>query len=1067
MRNLKRALSLLLSSTMVLGMLVMGSSAQSFTDAEDISNVEAVTIVDGLDVMNGYPDGSFKPEGIVTRAEMAVVISKMLYGPEFNPANFEGAGTFTDTPDWAEGYINLCASLDIIAGRGNGIFDPNATVTTSEAAAMFLRTLGYLQTSEEFGTDWQLAVTSKATNLGLYGDLKLSINEGLSRENVAEMAFNTLFAQRVAYDDYRGLYVKANDRNVVVTNGTEDENNTLAQNTFGLYVAEGVVTANGQTDKKLSASLKSEAQTEVMFTEDTDLNKDGKAEYEEGDTYDFEVETGLDMIGHAASVYYKMENKSPVVYAIVDDATLVSYVDYNSNTTKLAEAANDAGFKKNSILDVATKDYILNYDMDTTLAKADEDGVNWANGSSIDEDVVANGKTLVVISNSGNMNVDYVIVLDQYLDTIDQVEKDDDQTTYALKDTTDGSDMNVALTSLVEDDFVVVTDIGNQGEVKALAAATVETATITKLIGVTNASTDVTTVVADGQNYTESEVLGSKVKKDFTLFADISTIGSATLVLDQFGKLIGLASEPAAPNYAYVAQFGQRHSTTGLNTDTDVWTALVYFNDGTSGIYEIDTDRSAIMAENGGDLGNAYYKDAATANGADKASVYRDAASRLKGLYNVKVLSNGKVDIDYITTDVSSAASADGATVYTSHSSIVSNAAGLNYNSNAATGTAADDVIYQSNDTIYFFVTGAYNDYNGENTLRVNVVTGVSNVDKFTNDIDANDTTLSQANTLGVGIREAYADVVTGGKDIVTAVLVQGIRTEDDHVYYYDEGNYEIDPVDGGYSLTYILYDATTGEKTSATYDNNGKPFESVSDAKDVADVKAEGFYTIGATDLKVKTTVTDDKADLGKDTVYVVNDKAVYDEILDNLFSSDVTIGSIMNNTTFVDLTNNGLDSAKKIANIITAGDGDIYLSYVVDKNLNSKIVFVTYYDPDATEAPGGNTNNAKVDSNTLDSTDAGELTATVKLTENVSGYASFQLQYSTDNGKTWHSTGTPVQAPFSYDTATYTYTNVTSSTGGLVYRVLVNDVKGLVTSADGTAVTIIDDASNSSLCK
>lgn len=97
------------------------------------------------------------------------------------------------------------------------------------------------------------------------------------------MAFETLFAQRVAHDDYRGLYVKANDRNVVVTNGTDDEMNALAQNTFGLYIAEGVVTASGMTDEKLSESLKSAAQATLTFTEAVDLNKGGKKEYTEGD----------------------------------------------------------------------------------------------------------------------------------------------------------------------------------------------------------------------------------------------------------------------------------------------------------------------------------------------------------------------------------------------------------------------------------------------------------------------------------------------------------------------------------------------------------------------------------------------------------------------------------------------------------------------------------------------------------------------------------------------------------------------------------------------------------------
>ena len=49
--------------------------------------------------------------------------------------------------------------------------------------------------------------------------------------------------------------------------------------------------------------------------------------------YPFEYTTGLDMIGHAARVYYKMERNAPVVFAIVDRATKVEYITYNSNTT--------------------------------------------------------------------------------------------------------------------------------------------------------------------------------------------------------------------------------------------------------------------------------------------------------------------------------------------------------------------------------------------------------------------------------------------------------------------------------------------------------------------------------------------------------------------------------------------------------------------------------------------------------------------------------------------------------------------------------------------------------------
>ena len=62
MRNLKRALSLLLSSAMVLGMLVMGSSAASYTDVTSEENVEAIEVLKAVGVMTGDENGNFNPD---------------------------------------------------------------------------------------------------------------------------------------------------------------------------------------------------------------------------------------------------------------------------------------------------------------------------------------------------------------------------------------------------------------------------------------------------------------------------------------------------------------------------------------------------------------------------------------------------------------------------------------------------------------------------------------------------------------------------------------------------------------------------------------------------------------------------------------------------------------------------------------------------------------------------------------------------------------------------------------------------------------------------------------------
>ena len=70
---------------------------------------------------------------------------------------------------WAESYINYCYSLGIIAGRGNGKFDPSATVTALEAAKMLLVAVGYDPAIEGFeGADWAINVSVRADEQGIF-----------------------------------------------------------------------------------------------------------------------------------------------------------------------------------------------------------------------------------------------------------------------------------------------------------------------------------------------------------------------------------------------------------------------------------------------------------------------------------------------------------------------------------------------------------------------------------------------------------------------------------------------------------------------------------------------------------------------------------------------------------------------------------------------------------------------------------------------------------------------------------------------------------------------------------
>ena len=113
MRNLKRALSLLLSSTMVLGMLVMGSSAASYADVTSKQHEEAIEVLKTVGIMTGDENGKFNPEAKVTRNEMAVVMSNLM---AYNVKTYANTSPFTDVPEWAEPYVAACYTNGITSG---------------------------------------------------------------------------------------------------------------------------------------------------------------------------------------------------------------------------------------------------------------------------------------------------------------------------------------------------------------------------------------------------------------------------------------------------------------------------------------------------------------------------------------------------------------------------------------------------------------------------------------------------------------------------------------------------------------------------------------------------------------------------------------------------------------------------------------------------------------------------------------------------------------------------------------------------------------------------------------
>lgn len=208
MRNLKRVLSSIMAVAMLMSLVVFSTTAAetsvtvNFKDQDEIVNTEAVDMSVALKIINGYEDGTFQPNGNITRGEMTKMIAVLMHGGQDPVLGTNPSGaTFTDIRGhWAEKYIEYCVAEGIVAGMGDGTFVPEGQVTGTQAAKMLLVSLGFRADVEDFNTsNWATRIAVCAADRKLYSGLNIDPNASLSRDSAAQMIWNALQANEVEY----------------------------------------------------------------------------------------------------------------------------------------------------------------------------------------------------------------------------------------------------------------------------------------------------------------------------------------------------------------------------------------------------------------------------------------------------------------------------------------------------------------------------------------------------------------------------------------------------------------------------------------------------------------------------------------------------------------------------------------------------------------------------------------------------------------------------------------------------------------------------------------------------
>ena len=595
MKNLKKVLALVLAFACAFTMF----AGAAFTDQADIKvKSDVVDTLVSLGVIEGFEDGSFQPNGTVTRAQMAKMIYVLRTGNSDASAYNDDKTSFTDIGShWARGYIKYCQSLGIIAGKSNTKFCPNDKVTAQEAAKMLLVTLGYDATKAGLvGAGWAAKTNALADEAGLLEDVNTSFTAACPRQYAAQLIYNAIDAVTVAWRD--DAYTKYN------YNGSE--NKTVGEKYMGLNKTVGILNdVTKDTDKNtfsLTVNVNTTESNGKKLGTFTKVTKDYSAlKYQK------------------VKVLYKDKDNVFGVYSMTDDNTVVSNVMDNvkldSNKlkidgTKYTIASSSEVYVDGALQYVKTVDQSGNVTAFTTKAAEAVQVNNAARVATISEWVAKNSEgdnigkasSVQAISNTDSSKINILKVTTYTVKKVTYVGTDYINAGGARKD----DDYNYP-SDIKKDDYAVISSKGNYADDKGLItkAETVE--------GKVTGTKGNDQVMIDGKWYTADYKAGTtNVIEDWP-----SSNATVKLVLvNGFVEFVDTVTAGTA-DMVMVIETG---SSNGLGNSK---VADLMFSDGSRKTVELDSD-----SEYG-------YNNTSVTSGSPKLATYEVS----KGKYTLKKVS--------------------------------------------------------------------------------------------------------------------------------------------------------------------------------------------------------------------------------------------------------------------------------------------------------------------------------------------------------------------------------------------------------------------------------------------
>ena len=339
MCHLKKVLALVLAFACA---FTMFAGAASYSDKADIKATTAVDMLSSLGVIQGYEDGSFKPNTTVTRAQMAKMIFTIMNGGNDNAKAYTSLPTkFTDLPTaaWAQGYVRYLQNTGIIAGKSVTKFAPNDTVTGLEAAKMVLVAAGYnAQKAGLTGAAWAQNTMKYGQLNNLFEDVDTDLNAALPRQYAAQILYNALDMERVVWSNDIEDFKPATDVKDDKTIGgkymdlvkTDAAQLTKVEKTSGKDTYEIVVGGNKYDKVPTDVSALIGLKVKVLLREKANGNTDVYGVYADDDSK--VIATGT--VGQLEDVTNSKKTKlNGTEYKLDSEPENLNVIEPNTNTS--------------------------------------------------------------------------------------------------------------------------------------------------------------------------------------------------------------------------------------------------------------------------------------------------------------------------------------------------------------------------------------------------------------------------------------------------------------------------------------------------------------------------------------------------------------------------------------------------------------------------------------------------------------------------------------------------------------------------------------------------------------